>query len=87
MPAPFAWEMAQFYFKLPSEPCFYACLAVAKQTKPVEMPGLVVIETIGAPMQLAYTEYPDWEKWLRLERAYASRTDEDHYFLNIAPLH
>lgn len=87
MPPQYAWEVARFYQHLPSEGCFYACLAVARQTPPVEMPGLVAIETVGAPIHFMYTEYPDWEEWSRLERAFAAEASNNDLFLQTCRFH
>lgn len=64
-----ALELQCFYRRPPSEPAFYACLDVASRTRPADMPGLMVIESVNAPNRLVYSQYPDWAEWSRLERA------------------
>ena len=87
MPSVFAWELSRFYTHPPSEPAFYACLNVAAETRPVQMQGLVIIESVNAPMRLAYTEYPTWEEWAQLERAFVIEGDNDTRFVMMESLH
>lgn len=87
MPAQHAWELANFYVRMPSEHAYDACLAVARQIEPVQMPGLVLIESVNVPMRLAYTEYPNIEEWLAVERVFVSSNDDGDLFLNMQPLH
>src|SRR4051812_47716107 len=58
LPAPFVYELSNFYYKMPSEGAFYAALAVAQHTAPIEMPNLAVIETEGGTYHRMYTSQP-----------------------------
>lgn len=71
MPAAYAWELARFHSVVPSESAFYACFNVARQTNPVPMQGLVIVESINAPHRFMYTEYPTFDEFVRLERVAA----------------
>lgn len=83
----FAWELAQFYTRAPSEPAFYACLDVARNTAPISIPGLAVIETEGAPHRFIFTEYPTWEQWSKLERTGAVQSSDGSLALIMDAIH
>lgn len=69
VPSAFVAELRDFCLKMPSQGAFYAAMAVAGHTEPVEAPNLVVIQSIGAPNRRAYVDYPELDEWLNLERA------------------
>jgi hypothetical protein len=87
MPPEYVWELQRFYTHPPSGPVFYACLNVAQNTVPLEMPGLAIVESVGAPNRLIFTEYPNWEQWARLERAGAFQNDAGYLFVMMDSLH
>lgn len=87
MPAVYAHELYNFYRKMPSEHAFEACLQVARETQPLEMSGLLIIESVNAPLRQTYTEYPTWEEWSRLERAGAYQSSEGYLFMTFEALH
>lgn len=85
-PPEFAWELSQVYRTAYLSPdAFRACSYVARDTAPLNTP-LVIIESVNAPMRRAYTDFPDFEDWLRLERGGFVMTD-DFFGLMIDALH
>lgn len=69
LPARHAQELANFYVRLPSEAAYVACIHAVDRMEPVNAPNLVIIETIGAPLRWIYTRFPEFDEWMRLERA------------------
>lgn len=63
-----------------SEGTMIACNQVAGHTKPVETP-LVIVHSVDAPMRRIYTEHPEFEDWLRLERGGFVATDDVFVFV------
>lgn len=63
-----------------SQGALVACNQVAGHTRPVETP-LVIIHSVGAPMRRVYTEYPEFDDWLRLERGGFIATDDTFGFV------
>ena len=57
-----------------------ACYQTATQIATVQSP-LVIIESIGAPWRRVYTEYPEFEAWLALERAGFVETQDNFVFV------
>lgn len=51
-----------------SQGAFLACSDVTARTKPVET-CMAIVESVNAPMRRVYTEYPDFEEWMALERS------------------
>lgn len=86
MPAPHAVEVMQLYKRAPSERAFYSCFDVAKHTRPAPSGALVIIESEGSHPRQAYTNYPSWEEWSRLERSAVIETNGD-FFIMIDGLH
>lgn len=74
MPPTYAWELCRFSYQIPSLPAFEACMAVARQTTPIAMQGLIVIESTDTSGRFAYTERPSLQEWTRLERIAAVET-------------
>lgn len=87
MPPAYAWEIQRFYYQMPSEGAFHACMEVVKHTGHVAMPGLTVIESINAPNRFVFTEYPTWEEWSRFERAGAIECDNGQICVMIDGMH
>lgn len=86
LPAVHAYEVAQVYnTACLSQGAMLACNYVISNTVPCETP-LVIVESVGAPMRRIYTEYPDFEDWIRLERGGFVVTDE-FFGLMIDALH
>lgn len=86
MPAPYALEVAQIPRRAPSERAFYSCFDVAKHTQPTPSGALVIIESEGAPARQAYTGYPSFDEWFRLERSAVIEANGD-FFIMIDGLH
>ncbi len=86
MPAAYAWELTRFYQHLPSRAAFEACLDVARQTPSAET-GLLIIESVNAPMRYVYGDYPEFDDWFRLERAGVFQTEDGYLFMTIDALH
>lgn len=86
MPANLQWELAQFYQKMPSQMAFEACLNVARKTQPIET-GILVIESVNAPLRTMYARYPDFAEWMALEQAGVFEADDGYLFMSREPVH
>lgn len=87
LPAPFVYELSNFYYKMPSESAFYAALEVAQHTPAIEMPNLAVIETEGGTYHRMYTSKPSQDEWLRLERGGIVPYDDGTLFILMDGIH
>ncbi len=87
VPPAYAHEVSRIATHLPSEGAFYACIDVARRTEPVNAPGLVIVESIGAPQRRVYTEYPEWDEWFRLERGAVMQAQDGFMFVHFDGLH
>lgn len=81
-----AWEiMCAFSAVRMSEGTMIACGQAVRRVRASEGP-LYVIESVGAPMRLAYYDYPEFEDWMKLERA-GFIANGTFFGLTIAALH
>lgn len=88
MPPTYAWELSRVYATCQlSAAGFQACGAVARSTRPVQLSGLVIIETVNGPPRQAFTEYPGWDEWFRLERGGMVEADNGTLHVIIDALH
>lgn len=85
--SPYAAEIRQTCYKIPSEPAFYAALDMALQLPAVDAPNLVIIETEGTSNVRAFTARPGATEWLRLERAAVMQADDGFVFAMMDRLH
>ena len=87
MPLPYAIELDRIYSdRPPSSNAYCACIDVARQLPGLET-GLVVIESVDAPMRRAYVERPPYDEWARLQRAGVLQTGAGTMFLTMDALH
>lgn len=69
LPPVYAWDASRIYNRHQfSFPFMVACTDVARQTAPIDMPGLAIVESVGAPARRIYLCYPEFEEWMQLER-------------------
>lgn len=75
------WELMCAYVEpRMSQGTMIACNQVTAQTPARETP-MVIIESVNAPNRRVYTSYPEFEDWLRLERAGFVAADGMLYFV------
>jgi len=58
-----------------------ACGHVADNTRPREMPNLVIIETLGKPARQAFLNHPTDDEWLTLERLAVIQNDVQQFLI------
>lgn len=84
----FAYELSCVYKTCYLSPAaFVACGDVARHTGTQSMPNLVIIESVGCPPRHAFTGYPDWAEWSRLERGGVVEDDNGMLYVIIDALH
>lgn len=86
MPGPYALELNYLYERPLTQRSYNACIDVARHTPGLDT-GLVVIESVDAPMHRAYVERPSCDEWARLERAGVLRSVAGTMFLTMDALH
>lgn len=69
-----------------SHGAFMACSDVAAHTRAVET-SLVIIESVNAPMRRVYSEYPNFDEWIRLERGGFIQNDQGFFGFVLDALH
>jgi hypothetical protein len=84
LPTAYALELEQFYHKPLSRNAFHSVMEVAHHTPAIEAPATVLIESDGAPNRLAYTDYPEFYEWMRLERTTVMEHNGHTFFLTAA---
>lgn len=87
VPPAYAWELQQFYRKIPSEGAYDAVFDVARKTPPVEAPNTVVVSSVGSPCRRVCLGYPTEAEWLPLERAAVVAGDNGYLYVLMDALH
>lgn len=87
VPPGYALEINQLEHRLPSEGAYRAAVDVARRTRPINAPNMVVIETVEGRARRVYTAFPETDEWLRLERGGMIETNEGFMFYMVDGLH
>jgi len=86
-PGPYAIEWVHAGSYAPSPAAYHAAVDAVQRVPGIEAPNLVIIESIGAPARRVYTEYPEFDEWLRLERISFMESDSGFTFGMVDALH